>query len=149
VDAGHDRPIGPLVDARCPECASEQAIEYIMRGALSRCRVCGRSVLMQSIPGRALPNTWYALTFGRALALFRHADAPDQPDLRLGSRRAQVQEVVGQLGFRLRGADATTELLDGSGEPQDALVVHRMIQAHRDLQYALYQIAMDVAHQGW
>jgi ribosomal protein S27E len=149
VDAGHDRPIGPLVDARCPDCASEQAIEYIMRGAPSPCRACGRIVLMQNIPGRVLPNTWFALTFARALALLRYADAPDQPDLRLGSRRAQVQEVVGKLGFRLRGADAATEVLDGSGTRQDPLVVHRMIQADPDLQYALYQIDMDLGHQGW
>ena len=149
MNGGHDRPIGPLVDARCPECASEQAIEYIMRGAPSPCSVCGRTVVMQTIPGRALPNTWYAVTFGRALALLRYADAPDRPDLRLGSRRAQVQEVVGKLGFRLRGADAATELVDSSGQRQDPLVVHRMIQADPDLQYALYQIDMDLSHQGW
>ncbi len=144
-----DAPIGPLVDMRCPECGSEQAIEYIMRGAPSQCRACGRSVVMESILGRTLPNTWWAITFDSALALFRYADDPDQPDLRLGSRRAQVQEVVGQLGFRLRGADEATELLDGSGQRQDPLVVHRMIQAHPDLQYALYQIDMDLGHQGW
>ena len=149
MDDGHDGPIGPMVDARCPECGSEQAIEYIMRGAPSPCRACGRSVVMESILGRVLPNTWYALTFARALALFQYADAPDQPDLRLGSRRAQVQEVVGRLGFRLSGADAETELLDGSGQRQDPLVVHRMIQADPDLQYALYQIDMDLGHQGW
>ena len=149
MEDGHDRLIGPLVDARCPECATEQAIEYIMRGAPSRCRACGRTVVMESIPGRRLPNTWFAMTFAGALDLFRYADAPDQPDLRLGSRRAQVQEVLGKLGFRLRGAEDATEVLDGSGTRQDPVVVHRMIQANRDLQYALYQIHMDLAHNGW
>ena len=140
----------PRVAAVCPQCGAEQIVEYVLLGATTPCAHYAAPVVLQRVRGRPLPNTWFAMTFTafRRLVAYRDPESP-LPDLRLGSRRAQVQEVLERLGFRMEGDGDDARIVDASGTEVDPLAVHRAVQSDRQLQFQLYQIDMDISHQGW
>ena len=150
--------IGPLVEVRCPACQAEQPMEYIMIGAAVACSACRQPVVMARVidsDGHYSVGRWgvvsqgsgYALTFPQTAMLFRYTDAPDLPEAT--NRRSQVAAVVHASGHTLQGVGRETQIVDDRGQVVDPVTLHRLIQSQPQLQYDLYQISMDISHQGY
>lgn len=118
----------------CEFCGSGIDTPYILLGVDVECASCGKRTIPKVAAGTFYPVIQYEIRFSDFKQLL--SDTDYSPSIAPLLRR--------WFGFELEGSGESVRILSGSGAEIDRLSLHRQIQADSDMQYTLYQAAMDL-----
>ncbi len=124
-----------LVDTKCPVCTTELPVPYVELGASRWCNHCLKAVVPAVPLGGSYPLSGSALSFSDFRQLIDES-----------SSRAPASGLLTKwFRYSLSGEGRNvTCILNDRGEAIDPLWLHLKIQADREMQGEIYNLAMSL-----